>query len=254
MNLELQTRKELDLLVRDVKRLSAAFRLFSVIVYILFCIYKTVIKSGYLAFNIVLLCISAVYLGVAIFFTVNGERSDTEKKINAVSARVYHYVRLAALAFSAVLAVLGILTAKEHVTVLSVLLAVFLPVCTVLQLVLDVGVHYLTKRIERFKAALSQDMETLKRDAREIALEIVKNIVFSRKEKRPEAAEEEEQGFVVVGSDELKSLRSMKKVENGGKERGRKFFSFFRRKREKREESAAADGTKGAEGEEKRQN
>lgn len=240
MNIELQTKKELDLLVRDVKRLSTAFRLFAVIVYLLFCIYKTVIKVGNPALNIVLLCLTVVYLGFVIFFTVNEAQSRLEKRVVLVSDKVYRYVKLGALVFSAVLAVVGILTAKEHVTVMSVLLAVFLPVCVVLQLVLDVAVYYFTRRIERFETAFARDIEMLKRDIVKIAIDVVKESIFSRKGKKEnDSSDETDEGLVIVGSDELKSLRSLKKVEVAAKAGKRKFFDFFKRKKKPSRESAA---------------
>lgn len=239
MNIELQTKKELDLLVRDVKRLSAAFRLFAVVVYLVFCIYKTVIKSGNPALNIVLLCLTAAYLVLVVFFTVNEAQSRLGKRVVSISGKVYRYVKLGALAFSAVLAVMGILTAKDHVTVISVLLAVFLPVCVVLQLILDVAVYYLTKRIERFETAFARDMEMLKRDIVKIAIDVVKESIFSRKGKREESADGTDEGLLIVGSDELGSLRSMKKVEDEAKPKKRGFFDFFKRKKKPARESAA---------------
>lgn len=246
MNLELQTKKELDLLVRDIKRLGTAFRLFSVVVYVLFCIYKIVINTGTFALNIVLLCVSVVYLGFVIFFTVNEAQSRAGKRIVLVSDKVYHYVKLAALVFSAVLAVVGIATAKDHVTVISVLLAVFLPVCVVLQLVLDLALYYFTKRVERFQTALTQDMETLKRDMVKIAIELVKESIFPKKESKGKREnglsagsaddDEEENGLIVVGSDELKSVRSLKKIEDGGRKKGG-FFNFFRRGKGRKQKS-----------------
>lgn len=242
MKIELQTKKELDLLLADLKKLSVIFRFFSIGIYIVFCIYKLAINSGILPLNIALLCISLTYLVLAVVFVATEKEDERKQRAHRLSRKAYHYVRLSALAFSAVLAIAGLLTASERVTLPAILLAVALPTCTVLQVALDLGVYYFTDRIRRFETALTQDIEALKRDAREIAVELIRNMVFPKKEK---SAEEEPQ---IVGCDDLKELKKAQKTagtkevkeEKGKKERRGGLFAFFRRKK-KTEEVAFSD-------------
>ncbi len=221
-----QTKKELDDLIRDFKNFNTAFRFVSLGVYMLFLIYCLVAGMGYAWVNAFLLAATALYTAFAAVCTVHtarGYNAPWDKR----AAKIYHWAKFAAMAVSAVLSVVGVLTAVEHPTPFSILLAILLPVCLILQLLFDLAVFWVTARVHRFQTALEQDMEALKRDLVKIALGFVKDALFKhgREEKTRRDRTAEEGGIIVVGSDEPGSLRAMKRVQKDLPARE----NFFRR-------------------------
>ncbi len=209
----LKTKKELDNLILDVKRFATCFRFIALAVYILFLVYNLVVGNGYLALNIFLLVLTVAYTAFAAVCSIREAKGKTVSKADKVANRVYHWAKFAATCLSALLSVAGILTAVERATPISILLAVLLPVCLALQLIFDLVIVWVTVRVSRFKVAISQDLEALKKDLGKIALGFVKDALFSRKKK-----EEEEMGeAIIVGSDSIESLKAMKSVEDGEK-------------------------------------
>lgn len=201
-----QTKQELDNLINDFKRFNTAFRFFALAVYITFIVYCIVTGAGYLALNIFLLVISTAYLAFVIVVTVREARGEDTTKADKIAAKIYRWMKFAAIFVSAVLSVVGVLTAVEEATPLSVVLAILLPVCLILQAILDLAIVWITARVKRFQIALAEDVNTLKQDMVKLAIGLVKESLFSRKRR------EEDGEVIVVGSDELLSVREMKRV------------------------------------------
>ncbi len=241
-----QTKKELDNLIRDFKNFNTAFRFVALGVYIAFLVYCLIAGMGYLWIHIFLLTITLLYTAFAVVCTVRAAKGyDTPWDKRA--AKIYHWAKFAAVAVSAGLSVAGILTAVSHPTAPSILLAVLLPVCLVLQLLFDIAIVWITARVHRFQAAIEQDMEALKRDLLKIALGFVRDAVFKKKEERRKRSplEEEEEGeSPIAGSDDPSSVRAMKKITGSALRREnvfvRAFKSFFGAKRAKGEKQPPA--------------
>lgn len=245
-----QTKKELDNLIRDFKNFNTAFRFVSLGVYLAFLVYCLVAQTGYVFVNAFLLAITVLYTAFAVVCTVRtakGYETPWDKR----AAKIYHWAKFGAMVVSAGLSVAGILTAVSHPTAISILLAILLPVCLVLQLLFDLAIVWITARVHRFQAALEQDMEALKRDLLKIALGFVKDAIFKRKEKEEEKprrrffAGEEEGESMVVGSDDPSSVRAMKKITGGAPVRENIFKRavnalFGHKKGEKKEKNPKA--------------
>lgn len=215
----LQTKKELDALIVDFKRFNTAFRFVGLGVYIAYLIYSIGVGSGFLALNIFLLAISVAYLVFAVVVTVREAKGINTTQADKIAAKVYRYAKFTAVVVSAFLSIAGILTAVEHTTAISIVLAILLPVCLVLQLLFDLAIYWITARVKRFQAAFSQDFEFLKKDMVKLALGLVKDAVFNRgKEEKKDArkiSEDEDGEIIIVGSDEPVSVKEMKRVKDG---------------------------------------
>lgn len=233
-----RTKKELDALVRDFRTFTNVFRYVTVGVYLVYVVYRLVVGTGLLPVNILLLAATIAYLVALVVFSVRGKRGKNSDGAQSVAGRVYRYIRFAAVAFSAVVSVVGILSAAHQPSPFSVVLAILMPVCLVLQVIFDVFIVLLSARVARFKAALSADIEMLKKDMVKIALDLLKNSLFHKEGKKRIEEETDQEPLIVVGSDDPASVRMMKKVADGVKKEG--FFSRLfsgRKKREKTEES-----------------
>ena len=238
-----QTKQELNALIEDFKRFNTVFRFVSLGVYLTYLVYALIANVGFLALNIFLLCITALYTAFCAVCTVKeakgAPKSEEDKKI----AKLYRNAKFYAMVLSAVLSIIGILTAVEKPTPLSIVLAILLPVCLVLQAIFDLCVVWITVRVNRFQVAITQDFEMLKRDILKIAFSFVKDSIFKRNKDKDKGKDKQQEGGDIPTALEAVKADAGEKKANPVKRLFQKIFSGKKEKTAYTDEIDAPEGS-----------
>ena len=152
------TKVALKKIFDDFKQFVYVFQVCVYILYTLYLIYAIITKSGILAVNIVLLIFSIAYL---IFFIVYNERKQKNKALKKVVTEIFKWSKRAIKLFTIGVALYGVYETSKNATPLSVVLASLMVVGFVFDLLFDVIIRFISKRIHFVYEAIQADVETI---------------------------------------------------------------------------------------------
>lgn len=142
----------------DFKHFVYLFQVCVYILYTLYLIYAIITQSGILAVNIILLVFSLAYL---IFFIVYNQRKQKNKTLKKVITEIFKWSKRAIKLFTIGVALYGVYETSKNVNPLSVVLSALMVVGFVFDLLFDLIIRFVSKRIHFVYEAIQADVETI---------------------------------------------------------------------------------------------
>lgn len=156
-----RTLKSVETIIGQLKSIDNIRKLLTLLLYIAYLIYRLVANNGYFELNIVLICITVVYMMFFVcYLSFNRKilKPVTVKRIN----RIYRLTKIMLVAVGVGLNISSFLTISVAITPLNLMFAILMPVFLVLQVVCDILFEYITYCFKLMKVAVNEDLESLK--------------------------------------------------------------------------------------------
>ena len=152
------TKVALKKIFDEFKQFVYVFQVCVYILYTLYLIYAIATKSGILAVNIILLVFSLAYL---IFFIVYNHRKQKNKTLKKIVTEIFKWSKRAIKLFTIGVALYGVYETSKNVNPLSVVLSALMVVGFVFDLLFDLIIRFISKRIHFVYEAIQADVETI---------------------------------------------------------------------------------------------
>ncbi len=174
--------------VDDFKRLDYIRNIVTQVLYIGYLIYALIASSGVLWANILLLTLSAAYF---VFFLVitAGEKSKAKKKVKKLATQIFKRCKQLVKLFTTVVMVYGVCVTTKNVTPLAVVLAAFMIVGWLLQIVFDVIFHLFIKRANLLIEGIKADAQAMAKPVKSVG-NFFKKLTGKQVEPEPEKSKE----------------------------------------------------------------
>ena len=155
------TLKSIEQIASQLKSINAVRKLLTMLLYMGYLIYRLATGAGYLALNIVLLCLSTFYAAFYVYYTSLDRKILSEKSLHLVDS-LCRWAKLVLCLVGAGLTVVGFLTVNQEINTINLIFAILLPVFLVLQLVFDLVYEYILYCLRLLKDGIGADIDNLK--------------------------------------------------------------------------------------------
>ena len=174
--------------VDDFKRLDYIRNIVTQVLYIGSLIYVIVAASGALWANILLLALSAAYF---VFFLVitAGEKSKAKKKAKKLATKIFKRCKQLVKLLTTIVMVYGVCVTTKNVTPFAVVLAAFMIVGWLLQIVFDIIFHLFIKKANLLIEGVKADMQTAVKPVKSVG-NFFKKLTGKKVEPEPEKNKE----------------------------------------------------------------
>ena len=152
------TKVALKKVYEDFKQFVYVFQVCVYILYTFYLVFAIATKTGILAVNILLLIISVSYL---IFFLIYHQKKKQNKELKKIVTEIFKWSRRAIKLFTIGVALYSVYETSKNVTPLSVMLASFMVIGFIFDLLFDFIIRFISKRIQFVYEAIQADAETI---------------------------------------------------------------------------------------------
>lgn len=153
----------LNIIVDDFKKILFFIGLFTQICYMAYLVNALAVGSGNLIVNVVLLVLSVAYFVFTILAREKKQKKDKGKTARKAAKIAYKYSKIALKLYPLAISIYGLYHASESPAFFSVLLLCFTLVGWILQIVLDLFLSVVGKRLSLLKDGLSMDVQEIKK-------------------------------------------------------------------------------------------
>lgn len=153
----------LNIIVDDFKKILFFIGLFTQICYMAYLVYALIAASGNVVVNAVLLALSVAYFVFTILAREKKQKKDKGKTARKTAKLIYKYSKIAVKLYPLAISIYGLYHAAEAPAFFSVLLLCFTLVGWILQIVLDLFLSVVGKRLSLLKDGLSMDVQEIKK-------------------------------------------------------------------------------------------
>lgn len=174
--------------VDDFKRLDYIRNIVTQVLYIGYLIYALIASSGVLWANILLLTLSVAYF---VFFLVitAGEKSKAKKKAKKLAKKIFKRCKQLVKLFTTIVMVYGVCVTTKAVTPFAVVLAAFMIVAWLLQIVFDLIFHLFIKKANLLIEGVKADVQAATKPVKSVG-NFFKKLTGKQVEPEPEKNKE----------------------------------------------------------------
>lgn len=153
-----RTRAMLDKTINDIKNIAFSFGIALQGGYIAYLIYAIIVQTGVWLLNLILLPLSIAYL---VFYIYTRRKEAIDKETKKKVSKTYSLCKKIAKGFSIGVTIYGICIASGKLNPISLLFVAFSIFTLALQILLDIIVYIIHKRIDLLLAAFEADKDAM---------------------------------------------------------------------------------------------